>query len=210
MKDIIFKIIKLFSRVFPWGIVEKIQHKWIALRSQWISGRIEKVGQKVYFLSIAQIKGGKYISIGNNSTFGRYLYLTTWTEGKRNPNLEIGNNCSFGDYNHITCFHNITIGDNVLTGKWVTITDNSHGNTDYETLKKAPSERNISSKGPVIINKNVWIGDKVTILPNVTIGEGSVIGANSVVTKNIPPFCIAGGNPAKILKVCFDNNQMKI
>jgi acetyltransferase-like isoleucine patch superfamily enzyme len=63
-----------------------------------------------------------------------------------------------------------------------------------------PSERDLYSKGSVTIEDNVWIGDKVTILPNVRIGEGSVIGANSVVTKDIPPFCVAAGNPAKIIR----------
>ena len=56
------------------------------------------------------------------------------------------------------------------------------------------------SKGDVIIGKNVWIGDKVTILPNVKIGDGVVIGANSVVTKDIPPCSVVAGNPAKIIK----------
>lgn len=56
------------------------------------------------------------------------------------------------------------------------------------------------SKGPVIIGQNVWVGDKATILPGVTIGDGAVIGANSVVTKDVPPYSIVGGNPAKVLK----------
>lgn len=56
------------------------------------------------------------------------------------------------------------------------------------------------SKGPVIIGKNVWIGDKATILPGVTIGEGAVIAANSVVSKNVPPFSVVGGIPARIIK----------
>lgn len=56
------------------------------------------------------------------------------------------------------------------------------------------------SKGDVSIGKNVWIGEKATILPGVTIGEGSIIGANSVVTKNIPPYSIACGIPAKVIK----------
>ena len=54
--------------------------------------------------------------------------------------------------------------------------------------------------GPVIIEDGVWIGDKVTILPNVRIGKNAVIGANSVVTKDIPENCVAGGIPAKIIK----------
>ena len=56
------------------------------------------------------------------------------------------------------------------------------------------------SKGPVIIEENVWIGDKVTILPGVTVGQGAVIAANSVVSKDVPAFSVVGGIPAKVIK----------
>ncbi len=63
-----------------------------------------------------------------------------------------------------------------------------------------PIKRQLYSKGPVRICRNVWLGEKVTILPNVTVGEGSVIGANSVVTHDIPPYSIAVGNPARVIR----------
>jgi acetyltransferase-like isoleucine patch superfamily enzyme len=115
------------------------------------------------------------------------------------PSISIGSDVSLGEFNHITAINSISIGDGVLTGRWVTISDNAHGNLDDDTALM-PSERDLYSKGSVTIEDNVWIGDKVTILPNVRIGEGSVIGANSVVTKDIPPFCVAAGNPAKIIR----------
>ena len=62
-----------------------------------------------------------------------------------------------------------------------------------------PTQRPVYSKGPVIIGNNVWIGDKATILPNVSIGNGAIIAANSVVTKDVPEYCIVAGNPAKII-----------
>lgn len=68
-----------------------------------------------------------------------------------------------------------------------------------------PLLRPLYSKGQVVIGKNVWIGDKVTILPGVSIGDGSVIAANSVVTKSIPPYSIAAGIPAKIIKQNTNN-----
>jgi acetyltransferase-like isoleucine patch superfamily enzyme len=63
-----------------------------------------------------------------------------------------------------------------------------------------PFRRPLVSKGPVLIGDCVWIGDKATILPGVTIGKGSVIGANAVVTKDVPDYCMAAGNPAVVLK----------
>ena len=87
-----------------------------------------------------------------------------------------------------------------MTGKWVTISDNNHGTTDFDTLHEAPAIRKLYTKGPVIIGNNVWIGDKATILGGVTIGDGAVIAANSVVTKDVPAYSVVGGNPARVIK----------
>lgn len=144
--------------------------------------------------------GGKYISIGDDCCFGSDLYLTAWRIGEGHPCISIGKNCSFGSWNHISASNSITIGDGLLTGKWVTIVDNSHGGTDKEDLQVRPWSRPVISKGPIVIGKNVWIGDKATILPGLTIGDGVLIGANAVVTMDIPAYCIVGGNPARIIK----------
>lgn len=161
-------------------------------------GRIGKIGL---------LYGTEYIAVGADTRFGDYIYLTAWKR-KIDPVLTIGANCEFGAMNHITCSNSITIGDNVLTGKWVTITDNSHGNVSLEDMMISPLLREIVSKGPVRIGNNVWIGDKVTILPGVNIGDNAIIGANSVVTKNVPAFSVACGNPATIVKsLKYRNNE---
>lgn len=166
--------------------------------------------QDVHFGVIGQIKCSRYISIGKRSWFGDWLYLTAWDsfpciiDGEEavqhfTPSLIIGENCHFGAFNHITCVNQIQIGDRVLTGKWVTITDNNHGETTDEVLHMSPIDRPLFSKGPVVIGKDVWIGDKATILPGVTIGDGAVIAANAVVTKDVPAYSVVGGNPAQII-----------
>lgn len=127
------------------------------------------------------------------------IMLTAWAH-LGNPSITIGDNCSFGAFNHITCINKIIIGNGVLTGKWVTITDNSHGETNRATLDIPPAQRAHTSKGPIVIEDNVWICEKATILPGVTIGKGAVIAANAVVTKDVPPYCVVAGAPAIIVK----------
>lgn len=106
--------------------------------------------------------------------------------------------------NYRTCIwatEKIIIGNYVTVGPDVFISDNSHGRNDtLDELNMPPRERDHVSKGSIIIEDNVWIGAKACILGGVTIGKGSVIGAGSIVTKDIPPYSIAVGNPARVLK----------
>lgn len=157
----------------------------------------------VFFGDDMDIRGEECISIGAGTHFGKHCILSAWTKtcgGTYTPEIFIGENCDFGMYNHITSTNKIVIGNYLLTGKWVTISDNNHGSTDWDTLHRHPILRPIVSKGPVTIGDNVWIGEKSTILSGVTIGDGAVIGANSVVTKDVPAYCVVGGNPARIIK----------
>ena len=169
-------------------------------------------GEGSFFQKISLLKGPQYISIGEKCIFEQFLHLTALDTFQSkdsvqhfSPTITIGSNCYFGAFNHITAINSIEIGNNLLTGKFVTITDNSHGDTSFKTLQKAPTSRLLYSKGPVKIGNNVWIGDKATILPNVTIGDGVVIAANAVVTKDVPAYCVVAGNPAHIVKKAFSN-----
>lgn len=148
-------------------------------------------------------KGEQYFHIGEDTSFGKMVVLTAWDRYGDEffmPKVKIGENCNFGDYLHLTCVNEITIGNWVLTGRWVTISDNGHGNTDSTSLQVPPIKRNLSCKGPIEIGNNVWIGDKATVLSGVKIGDGAVIAANSVVTKDVLPYSVVAGNPAKIIK----------
>ena len=199
MKRLLYNFIRSISKKWNVDTISKISEKWRVIKSQWIAGKMAEAGDGVFFKYVAQLHDPQYIRIGNNTSFGKDLYLTAWG-GQNKPMLTIGSNCTFGAYNHITCANRVTIGDSLLTGKWVTITDNSHGETDKDTLGMRPQKRPVTSKGPVIIGNNVWIGDKATILPGVSIGDGAVIAANAVVTKNVSAYSVVGGNPAKVIK----------
>lgn len=116
------------------------------------------------------------------------------------PRIVIGKNVSFNFRCHIGAINEIIIGDNVLIGSNVLITDHGHGDTSIDNLFIAPQLRTLFSKGRVIIEDNVWIGENVCILPNVTIGMGTVIAAGSVVTHSVPAHSIVAGVPARIMK----------
>jgi acetyltransferase-like isoleucine patch superfamily enzyme len=145
----------------------------------------------------------KYISIGNNFKAMYNLRIEAWDEYKGeafNPEIKIGENVIFNSDVHIGAIKNVTIGDNVLIASRVFISDHFHGDSSIEMMRIPPMNRPLFSKGPILIEKNVWIGEGVSILSGVTIGEGSIVGANSVVTKSFPPYSIIGGVPARLIK----------
>ena len=109
-------------------------------------------------------------------------------------NLVIGNNTRVGIGN--TIIGPVTISDNVNIGQNVTISGLNH---NYEDPSKAISEQGVSTM-PIKIENDVWIGANSVVLPGVKIGNHSVIGAGSIITKDIPPYSVAVGNPARIVK----------
>ena len=110
--------------------------------------------------------------------------------------LKIGENTFIGPYTCIYAHGNISIGKNVLIAMQTTIVSSNHtmGNRN-DNIRDLPDKLM-----PVSICDNVWIGAGCRILGGITIGEGAVVGAGSVVTKDIPPFGIAVGNPAVVIK----------
>lgn len=205
MKQIIFFLGQVYSHICPQIIREKCDrikmYFFAGYKSRFFKafGKNSTLGRHTIYI------GENYISIGANTHIGDFGRLTAYsyylqTNQTFTPNISIGNNCSIGAQSHITAINNIVIGNNVLTGPRVLITDNAHGETILACLKTPPIKRALISKGEIIIEDNVWIGEGAMIMPNVHIGKGAIIACNSVVTTDIPSYSLAAGSPATIIK----------
>jgi lipopolysaccharide O-acetyltransferase len=154
----------------------------------------------------ATIIGAKHIKIGQRFVAGSHLWLEAVSSHRGvlyRPQIDIGNNVTMGDLVRMSANSRVRIGNNVLMGSKIYISDHNHGEyagAAASDPRKSPHERPLSPGREVRIDDMAWIGESTTILAGVTIGEGSVIGANSVVTSSIPAYSIAAGNPARILK----------
>lgn len=171
--------------------------------SKKIRRKIGSTGNNFNVRKECMIHNGQYISIGDNFFAMPGCRIEAWDnyEGKNyNPIIKIGNDVSMNFDCHIGAIRYISIGNGVLFGSRVFITDHNHGSNLSSERDIQPNKRQLYSKGPVIIEDNVWIGEGAVILPNVIVGKGSIIGANAVVTKNVESYTIVGGNPARELK----------
>lgn len=171
-----------------------------------IKSQFSEIGKNPVFSFPFTIKNPKYMKIGDNFYMGANSRLEAWdfyepASQHFTPQIEIGNNVRINGNLHIGAINKIIIGNDVLMGNGVFITDHAHGNGSLEECNIPPNDRKLFSKGPVIIGDKVWIGEHVTILPGVSIGEGCIIGAGAVVTRSLPPFSIAAGVPAIVKKM---------
>lgn len=111
-------------------------------------------------------------------------------------NLSIGDNCYIGPEARLNAIGGIVVSSGVIIGPRCTIYSANHR---YENANAIPYDEVVVPR-KVIIGKNSWIGGNVVVVPGVIIGEGCIIAAGAVVTRNIPPFSVAGGNPACVIK----------
>ncbi|SDB26648.1 Acetyltransferase (isoleucine patch superfamily) [Ruminococcaceae bacterium FB2012] len=149
------------------------------------------------------IRGRKNFTYGEGLRIGPHCRFDLLVPN--NITLHIGRNCDIGDYTHISALNSVTIGDNFLGANYVYIGDTSHGlysaeeNGVCSSPNYPPKKRELFS-GKIKIGNNVWVGEHCSILSGAVIGDGCIIGANSVVNSIIEPNSIAVGAPAQIVK----------
>lgn len=178
MMDFLLHMLNIFSKI-------KLRARGIK-----ISGSKIYIRKKFRFIGNPEnieINGREGLYIGQNSM------ITCSGRG----GVKIGLQFSATENLRLTCLNRVEIGDYVLLGSSVTIIDCNHGMYAENSRGYAKQEMLLEE---VCIENGVWCGDHVIILLGVTIGQHSIIGAGSVVVKSIPEYCIAAGNPAKVMK----------
>ena len=138
----------------------------------------------------------KGISIGKGCMFGRHSIL-----GCKNSDITIGDHVGLGAHSiiHAVDTSEVIIEDHVVIGPMVYLA--AGGNYHFDRTDIPIGHQGIDCKGGIRIGKNCWIGANAVILDGVTIGNDTIVGAGSVVAKDLPPFAIALGNPAKITTI---------
>lgn len=160
--------------------------------------RYGSISWSTYIEKPLRIEHKENIYLGANVCIASYCWLAakSKTTGKEEARLIIGDGSAVGDYAHIYATKEIQLEKNVLLANYVYISDNLHG---YEDISIPIIHQSIVQKNPVLIGEGSWIGEHACII-GASVGRHCVIGANSVVTHDIPDYSIAVGAPARVIK----------
>lgn len=206
IKRVVAFLVWIWSKIYPYNLSQRVNGYLDLFYTMWIRNFIGAVGDNTIFCRPLLLQGGGQckIKIGSSTSIGCHTVLGCWEnygkDGHYEPEIMIGDNCKIGEFCHISAIKKITIGNDLLTGRYVYIGDNAHGGLSWEEAEIPPAQRSLVSKGEICIGRNVWIGDRVSIFGGVTIGDNVIIGAGSIVSKSIPSNCLAAGVPAKVLR----------
>lgn len=167
--------------------------------------RLRHAGRGIVLGRGVKIEHPECVSLGDNVHLNDYCWLSVLTENRETgnplvtlqPELSIGDGSYIGRFGTLACINRITIGRNTMISDRVFIGDAAHG---FARTDLPIRDQYMTSKGPVEIGDGTWIGIGVSVMANVKIGRNCVIGAGSVVTSDIPDFCIAVGAPARIVR----------
>lgn len=155
------------------------------------------IGKNTYIDKTVHITGWKNILIGNNTGISEYTWINVNKRLRDNKHIIIGNNCYIGRRNFFSSGLLIKVSDYFMSGVDCKFMGSDH-------VFKNPFIPYIATgttmEKKIIIETNVWLGAGVSVIGNLTIGRGSIVGAGSLVNKDIPPFSIAVGSPCKVIK----------
>lgn len=184
--------------------IYKVQRRiYILIWNLLFSTGFKSFGKKSSIFRPRNIEGAKYIEIGSLAMLMEGAWLLALKIDSNIPKLKIGDGCYIGHYAHIVAVRSVEIENDVLIADKVYISDNLHG---FDSVSVPIRYQPVKHNRKVLIKSGSWIGENVCII-GATVGRNSVVAANSVVTKDVPDFCVVAGAPAKIIKRYCQKNE---
>lgn len=175
-----------------YGVGETIKHIIFFAYTKMFWPKARMIRLPVYARTKKNIKYGNGLTVGYGCKIAAVQDST----------VIFGENVTLGDYVQIQSSNKIIIGNNVLFASRIFVGDSNHGfySGDKQSAPDVPPNDRELNKGTISIGDNVWIGNGVSIIGNLKIGDGVIVGANSVVNKDLEPYSIYVGNPARLIK----------
>jgi acetyltransferase-like isoleucine patch superfamily enzyme/glycosyltransferase involved in cell wall biosynthesis len=222
--NLALRLLQAQGKFLAWRLAVRARLRLVIQRSRWIADVMyRRVGlafartrgvfwglltssaewHPVFVGPCGQFLGLRGVRLHGRLTMGircRIELYHRYGDQQFHPLLWIGDNVSMENDCHIGVVDRVELHDGVMLASRVYISDHSHGETYKSSMDVRPVLRPLRSKGPVVIERNAWIGEGVAIMPGVRIGEGAIVGANAVVTRDVPPRTVVGGIPARIIK----------
>jgi len=193
---------------------------WMAWRGFWVKLRFREASGLVLLGRHVTIRHPEYLAVGRNFIVEDYAEIMALSEegivlgdnvtigafatikpsnyyGRElGVGLRVGNNSNIGRYSYIGCSGRISIGNNVLMGPRVGLFAEDH---NFERVDTPIRDQGVVRE-PIVIEDDCWIGSGSIITGGVRIGQGAIIAAGSVVTRNVPPYKVVGGVPARVIR----------
>jgi acetyltransferase-like isoleucine patch superfamily enzyme len=182
-------------------LIKKVRNR---LYSIYIKGLFGEMGASVVEPPI-KLWNPQKISIGNDSRIFGDSWLQVLDSAENTDKgppfrIEIGDHCYIGHRCHIVALKKVRLGNGVMFADNVFVTDADH---EYRDVTKPAQDQPVRMGEPVAIEDGAWLGQNVVVLPGTHIGKNAVIGANSTVKGEVPPYSVAAGSPARVIKL-FD------
>lgn len=163
-----------------------------------VAGAFARFGKRTVLMLPVRLLGEKRIALGSGVFVGADSWLQTLPDGdSQSVAISIGDGTSIAGACVISAVRSVRLEENVLLARNVYISDHMH---KYTQTNQPVLSQGVEKIKPVLIKKGAWLGQNVVVCPGVTIGSGTVIGANSVVTQDVPDFCVAAGAPARVVR----------
>lgn len=170
---------------------------------QWIHqapSALHKRGKDALIYRPRYIDGPQYIQLGENSIVRSHAWLSAldhYGTQRYSPTIRIGKNVNIGRYVCLTSILEVVIEDGCLLSEYVYISDLAHG---FDPAQGRPMQQDLTTKGPVTIGENSFLGYRASVLSGVQLGKHCVVGAHSVVTRSFPDYSMVAGVPARLIK----------